>query len=519
MKYPSDFARISPGGTMYLTLRGDYFKGNFTAPNGLTGKEASDEDIKRICPGDLDLTLWKAHISYTNIENVLESAQDGYKAWRLTSLEERVNFLKKFQEQAIKRKDDIAQAIAWETGKPLWEAQTEAGAIAGKVNVTIGDSLERVKNRTISQVLPDIDGHFVYKPLGPCLVVGPFNFPCHLANTQILAALVTGNSVIFKPSEKTIASSQILIECFDAAGFPPGVVNFINGTAHTTQTIIKDPRIKGIFFTGSHFVGTKILEAVGTDMTKLVALELGGKNSSIIHKDADIDHALPELLRACFLTCGQRCTSTSVIPVHRSREQEFMTRFKEISEKIIVDHPVNYKTEPFMGPIIDQQSLEKYEGSLKMGLENGATEVLAHKRLDLNGHYLTPSIYHIESAIKSNPYTQEEIFGPHCTFVPFDEIEEAIEIANISDYGLAASVFTQDKNIYQQCLRDIDAGIINLNRSTVGASARLPFGGVKNSGNHHPAAVSMIDATVHMISSLETMDNSSTIESVKGLRN
>ncbi|MAZ47249.1 MAG: hypothetical protein CME65_01720 [Halobacteriovoraceae bacterium] len=504
---------------MQLTLRGDYFNGKFTAPNGLTGSEKSDEEIRRICPGDLDLTLWRAQINYENIEKVLESSNNGFKAWRLTGLNERLDCLKRFKEEAIKRKDEMALAIAWETGKPLWEAKTEAGAIAGKVDVTISDSLERVKNRTISQVLPDIDGHFVFKPLGPCLVIGPFNFPCHLANTQLLAAIVTGNSVIFKPSEKTIASSQILMECFDAAGFPPGVVNFINGTVHTTQTMLKDPRIKGIFFTGSHFVGTKILEAVGTDVTKLVALEMGGKNTSIIHKDADIEHALPELLRACFLSCGQRCTSTSVIPVHRSREQEFVDHFKAISERVIVDHPVNYSIEPFMGPIIDEQALTKYESSLKLGLDNGATEILAHRRLDMNGHYLAPSIFHISESKKSNPYTQEEIFGPHCTFVPYDEIEEAIEIANISDYGLAASVFTQDKNIYQTCLRDIDAGIINLNRSTVGASARLPFGGVKNSGNHHPAAVSMIDATVHLISSLETMDNSSTLDSVKGLKN
>ncbi len=513
MKYSIESAIMPAEGTMNLTLRGDYFNGKFTQPT------KADEQIDRICPADLDLTLWSAKIDYSHIDAVLDSAAAGFKTWRLTSLEERIDYLKKFQAEADKRKDDLAHAIAWETGKPLWEAYTEAGAIGAKVNVTINDSLDRVKNSTINNVLPDIDGHFVYKPLGPSLVIGPFNFPCHLANTQILAALVTGNSVIFKPSEKTIVSSQILIECLDAAGFPAGVVNFINGTAHTTQTIIKDPRIKGIFFTGSHFVGTKILEAVGTDVSKLVALELGGKNTSIIHKDADINHALPELLRACFLTCGQRCTSTSVIPVHRSIEQEFIARFKEITEKIIIDHPVNFKEDPFMGPLIDQMALDKYNSSLKMGLENGATEILAHKQLDMNGHYITPSIFHIDSAKKSNPYTQEEIFGPHCTFVPFDTIEEAIEIANISDYGLAAAIFTQDKNVYHECLRDIDAGIINLNRSTVGASARLPFGGVKNSGNHHPAAVSMIDATVHMISSLETMDNSSKIEDVKGLKN
>lgn len=504
---------------MQLTLRGDYFEGGFSSAEGITGKENADETLSRLCPADLDLTLWSAPVDYQNIEKVLQSAQSGFEFWRKTSIGERIDFLKKFQTEAEKRKDEIARAIAMETGKPLWEAYTEAGAISAKVNVTINDSLERVSNKTIEQVLPHIDGHFIYKPLGPCLVVGPFNFPCHLANGQILSALLTGNSIIFKPSEKTIASSQYLIECFHAAGFPKGVINFINGTAHTTQTIIKDHRIKGIFFTGSHFVGTKIIEAVGTDVKKLVALELGGKNTSIIHKDADMNHALPELIRACFLTCGQRCTSTSVIPVHRSIADEFIQKFKEVTEKIIIDHPIEFEQEPFMGPIIDELALSKFESSLELGLKNGAKEILAHKRLDKNGYYITPSIFHIDKAEKSNPYTQEEIFGPHCTFVPYDDIEDAIRIANISDYGLAAAIFTQDKKIYQECLRDIDAGIINLNRSTVGASSKLPFGGVKNSGNHHPAAVSMIDATVHMISSLETLDNSSKLADVKGLKN
>lgn len=503
---------------MHLTLRGDYYQGKFTAPNGLSGQESADERISRICPADLGLTLWQASIRYEHIEPVIDSAHSGFHHWRKTSLSERITYLKKFQAEAQKRKMEIAEAIAWETGKPLWEALTEANAIAAKVDVTIKDSLERVSNKTIHDVLPHIDGHIVFKPLGPCLIVGPFNFPCHLANGQILSALLTGNTVIFKPSEKTIASAQLLVECLDAAGLPAGVVNFINGTAHTTQTILKDPRIKGIFFTGSHAIGQKILESVGTDVSKLVALELGGKNTSIIHKDADINHSLPELLRACFLTCGQRCTSTSLIPVHTTIYEEFVDRFKTIAGNIIIDHPITFQQEPFMGPLIDEMALQQYEQALELGRANGATEVLAHKKLDLNGHFISPSIYSLESALKENPYTQTEIFGPHCTFIPYNDIEQAIDIANISDYGLAAAIFTQDQSIYHKCLSEIDAGIINLNRSTVGASSRLPFGGVKNSGNHHPAAVSMIDATVHMVSSLETMDHSSRLTDVKGLK-
>lgn len=283
---------------MEFTLRGDYFEGQFTHSSGVTPSDVSksDESISKTCPANTDQKLWDALISYQNIEKTIASAQKGFETWRKTPLEERINCLKAFQKAAEAKKERIAMAIALETGKPLWESMTEAGAVTAKVNVTLADSLERVRDQRISQVLPNIDGHIIKKPIGPCLVVGPFNFPCHLANGQILAALLTGNSVIFKPSEKTMYSAQLLAECFDEAGFPKGVVNLINGTAKTTQDMIKHPSVKGIFFTGSMAVGKKILEAVGTDLTKLVALELGGKNATILHSDTDIDHALPELL-------------------------------------------------------------------------------------------------------------------------------------------------------------------------------------------------------------------------------
>lgn len=507
---------------MSMTLRGDYFNGSFSAANGITDKDISNtnEKIEKYCPGDTSEKLWSAAINYAHIDQVIDSAIDGFNVWKKTSLSDRMNLLKKFQEEVDKRKDEIAVAIALETGKPLWETRTEAGAVSAKVNVTLGDSLERVKDKTINEVLPKIDGHIIYRPLGPSLVIGPYNFPCHLANGQILAALLTGNSIIFKPSEKTMYSAQLLIECFHTAGFPKGVINYINGTAKTTQDILTHPAIKGIYFTGSLVVGKKILEAVGTDVTKLVALELGGRNTSILHNDTDIEHALPELLRSCFLSTGQRCSSTSVVAIHKDIEEEFLERFIETTKRVIIDHPTKFEQDPFMGPLIDQMAVDKYAESLKLGRDHGAKELLPHRdlELDFKGYYISPSIYRMERALKENPFTQEEIFGPHCTFVPYQAIEEAIDIANISDYGLAAAIFTQDKNIYKQCLQDIDAGIINLNRSTVGASSRLPFGGLKNSGNHHPAAVSMIDHTVETVASLETLDNSSKLEDVKGLK-
>jgi succinylglutamic semialdehyde dehydrogenase len=505
---------------MQMLLKGDYFNGHFSHPNGLSDLSGAQEQILKKCPGELNLKLWEAGVFYDHIEQTITSAQNGFDSWRKLSFEQRVVFLKKYQEVVRARKDEIAMALALEVGKPLWEAKTEAAALDSKVSVTITDSLERIRQETIKDVMPKIDGHVVYKPLGPCLVIGPFNFPCHLANGQILSALLAGNSIIFKPSEKTIYSAQLMIECFHQAGFPEGVINFINGTGHTAGKITGDKRIRGVFFTGSRGVGLRILENTYQDLGKLVALELGGKNSTIIHHDTNISHALPELLRACFLTSGQRCTSTSMILVHRKIEQEFIAQFKALTERIKVGHPTK-SADPFMGPLIDEHAEKLYFEFCNFGKLEGAEEIVSPRKLDIGfeGHYVSPSIHYAKNPNLKGKFIQEEIFGPNCFFVPYDDIEEAIKIANCTEYGLAASVFTRDTEIYKLCLRDIDAGLLNLNRSTVGATARMPFGGVKNSGNHRPAAVSMIDHCVSTVASLETLDdNSSKISDVVGLK-
>ena len=505
---------------MQMVLKGDYFNSQFSHPEGLGHLSAAQETIIKTCPGEINLELWRAGVFYEHVEKVIDSASKGFESWRKLSFEQRVQYLKKYQEIVRARKDEIAMALALEVGKPLWEAKTEAAALDSKVTVTITDSLERIKQETIKDVMPKIDGHVVYKPLGPCFVIGPFNFPCHLANGQILAALLAGNSIIFKPSEKTIYSAQIMIECFHQAGFPDGVINFINGTGYTAGKITGDSRIRGVFFTGSKGVGLKILENTYKDLGKLVALELGGKNSTIIHHDTHIPHALPELLRACFLTTGQRCTSTSMILVHKKIEQEFISQFKALTERIKVGHPTKSQ-DPFMGPLIDEHAEKLYFNFCQFGKDEGAEELISPKKLDVGyeGYYVSPSIHYAKKPNLKGKFIQEEIFGPSCFFVPYDDIEEAIAIANSTEYGLAASVFTRDPEIYKLFLRDMDSGLINLNRSTVGATAKLPFGGVKSSGNHHPAAVSMIDHCVSTVASLETIDDtSSKVSDIVGLK-
>lgn len=495
-----------------MKLKGDYFHSAFHPT------KAVDETISKLCPGDLSLKLWDAQIDHSHIKPVIASAQEGYQVWRKITFEERISYLQKFKEIAIKRKDEIAKAISMEVGKPYWESLTEAGAIAAKVDVTINESLRRIQSQKIDEIMPNLNGHTHHRPLGPCLIIGPYNFPCHLANGQILSALIAGNSIIFKPSEKTIYSGQLLIECLAEAGFPNGVINMINGGAITSSELTKSEEIKGIFFTGSHGVGIKILENTYKQLDKMVALELGGRNSTILHEDIEMEHALAELLRSCYLSTGQRCTSTSLIFVHKNILEKFSDEFLKLTKKIRIDHPMS-KTKPFMGPIIDQTAMDLYFDFHKLTMKEGAQCLVEPKRIsrEKEGYYISPSLHYLEKPNLTSEFFQKEIFGPEACIIPYTDIEEAIQMANSTPYGLAASLFTQDSKKYDLFLRDMNAGILNLNRSTVGASSKLPFGGTKNSGNFHPAAVSMIDHCVSTMASLETYTGGSKIETIVGL--
>jgi succinylglutamic semialdehyde dehydrogenase len=504
---------------MKFKILGNYYGNSFHLP-ATTGPHAVENIITRFCPADLSLKLWEAPVDYRAVDSVIESANVGFKTWKKLASADRNNYLKKYQAEVTKRKDEIAIAIAYETGKPLWEAKTEAASIIAKVNVTIEDSLPRIATKNIPNIMPNTDGHIFFKPIGPSLIIGPFNFPCHLANGQILSALAAGNSIIFKPSEKTCYSAQILIECFHSAEFPTGVINFILGDGEVARRLLKEKSIKGVFFTGSKEVGKKILDVTHHDLSKLVSLELGGKNTTIVHHDANLDHALHELLKSCFLTTGQRCTSTSIVAIQRNIHEEFISRFHEFSKKIIIDHPIDYIREPFMGPLIDLAAVDSYLLFMGMAKREGIQEIMRGKQIEKTkkGHYVSPSIHLSEKWNNDSMFLHSEIFGPNVTFIPYDTIEEGIKIANATEYGLAAAVFSKDINIFKTCVEEIDSGLINFNRSTVGASAKLPFGGVKNSGNYHPAALTTIDACVYQMSCLEVQsDEPEDIKTIIGL--
>ena len=331
---------------------GDYIQGNWTTP------ENGDETWEIYSPADLKDKVIEVSSSYQHIDAACLAAQRAFVTWRKTTLDTRKNYLFKlkkiFQERAL----EIATVISRETGKPLWESKTEAAALASKIDVTLEHSLQLVAEEKIAKALPGVDGYIRYRPRGVMAVIGPFNFPAHLPNGHIIPALIVGNTIVFKPSDKTPGVGQLLTEFFHQAGFPEGVFNLIQGQGETGRRLVQNENVDGVLFTGSYEVGLKIKQDTLDHYWKILALEMGGKNTSIIWDDADLEKSVYETIIGAYLTTGQRCSCTSKVVLHKKIKDRFLENFHEAAKKISIGHWG--ATNVFMGPLISQNAVEKY---------------------------------------------------------------------------------------------------------------------------------------------------------------
>jgi succinylglutamic semialdehyde dehydrogenase len=490
----------------YIHRKPIQFKGNWLNRQfSLSSDPNGSWSIKS--PADFKDEIGVASYNYQDIDEAIEGSAKAYQGWRKLTLEKRAEYLKKYQDALKKRKTDFAEVMARETGKPLWEAHAEVAAMIGKVDITLNESMKLIEPTQVEDAIPSVRGVTRYRPLGVLAVIGPFNFPGHLANGHIIPALATGNTVIFKPSEKTPFTGQLMAECFAEAGFPSGVFNLLQGEKEVGRRLCVHENVAGVLFTGSYEVGTRIKQDTLQQHWKLLALEMGGKNSAIVWDDADIENALLEVLFGAFVTTGQRCSATSRVILHKKIAAEFISRFHEKSKAFSIGHPFE---NPFMGPLIESGAVDRYMKFMGIAAREGAEVLMRGRALNLDhfeGNYVSPSICvvadsSVEAARKSI-YQQTEIFGPNVAFLEVDDLDHAIALANVTQYGLAASVFTKDKSVYERCLDDVEAGLLNLNKSTVGASSRLPFGGLKKSGNFFPTALTATRYCTHPLASLE----------------
>lgn len=446
--------------------------------------------------------LWQGtHAEQPEAHTAFEAAHNASLAWSSLKLEQRIEHLTRFSACVKTKQDDLTQLISLETGKPLWEAATETAAVIQKIAL----SIQAHHERTSTHITPSVDVNTClrYKPHGVVAVLGAFNFPAHLSNGHIVPALLAGNTVVYKPSEYTPAVAELIINFWHESGLPKGVLNCIQGDAQTAQYLLQE-NIQGVFFTGSYATGLKIHQHFSTRPEVLVALEMGGNNPLVLDEHIkNIPAAVYNTILSCFLSSGQRCTSARrlIIP-NTPTGEHFLELLFKASQTLSIGAP-NNQPEPFMGPVIHPKLAEHHLKAQAKLITLGAKPLLAMQARDANSAFLSPGILDMQ-AVKNPP--DEEIFGPLIQLYRFDSFDEALSLANQTDYGLAAGLLGDNHKHYEQFYQTVRAGLINWNRPTTGASSMLPFGGVGHSGNHRPSAYFAADYSAYPTASLESED-------------
>ena len=415
------------------------------------------------------------------VSEAVAHAARAFPAWRDAGFEARAALLRRFAALATERSEELARLIAREVGKALWDARAEAALVAAKVDATLGAGMQLVREMDAGP-----GARATFHPRGVLAVLGPFNFPAHLPNGHIVPALATGNSVVFKPSDLAPAVGEWLFRALRDAGLPQGVFELVQGRAETGRALALDPDVAGVLFTGSFAVGQALKEATLDQPGKLLALELGGKNAMIVWQDADLRLAAAEAALSIAATTGQRCSSLSRIFVARARIEEFSERLAKLLGGLAIGPPLEDGV--FMGPLVSRAAFERVMRWRVQASAAGGERIFRGETNRI-APFIAPALVRFATLEQSHPVQREEIFGPEAALYAVDDLDRAIAAVNDSDYGLAASVMSADRAVYEHCIGRIRTGILNWNRGTIGASSKLPFGGGRKSGNDRPAAI------------------------------
>ena len=464
-----------------VSFLGSYTKGSFRRNLKMPVKE-------HFSPADFKDWIFNwSEFDPRRMDSVLLAGQKAHKSWSRLSVEERIKKLQPLKKILRKNIKSWSEIISRETGKALWESQGEVRALISKLDFFSKEGWRRIQEISYGS------RRLRFKSRGLVLVIGPFNFPMHLPFGQILPALIAGNTVLFKGSEKTPACSQKLAQAFDSLGLEPGVFQMIQGGLEVSKKLCRHKAIEAVFFTGSFRAGQNIKESLVKDFSKLLALEMGGYNSSVVWEDADIDLAVKENLKGCFWTSGQRCSSTSQILIHKKISKEFIKKFVEAVEGMKVAH---WNEKPFMGSLIDASSLKRFFFLKKEIKKRGGQFLLEGRQiLKSKGFYVLPGVYKMKFD-KNSSFGTEENFTPQVILYESRSLDQMLEMIHHSGYGLSLSVFTKNPLIKEEFFYRAKVGLIHWNLSSVGASSYLPFGGLGKSGNDRPAGSFAIDFCV-----------------------
>ena len=443
-----------------------------------------------------DAEIWSGEIGDAAAE--IAAARAAWPAWAAHSNAFRIEAVRRFANVVRKNEAEFAELIAHETGKPLWEAKTEVAAVVNKVEISVEAYAERTPQRKMEAAL----GNRVavrHKPHGVLAVLGPYNFPAHLPNGHIVPALIAGNAVVFKPSEKTPATGEMLVHCFHEAKIPEGVVRLLIGGPDQGRALAGESGIDGLLFTGSARAGLSLHRQFAETPHKILALELGGNNPLVIWNAKDIESAAAIAVQSAYLSAGQRCTAARRLIVEDGSHEEVLEAILQLIDRIIVDHPFA-DPQPFMGPVIDNTAADHVQEQWLNLMMKGGKPLRRLDRPFAERPYLTPALIDV-TEVRDRP--DEEIFGPVLQLIRVKDFDAAIAEANNTRFGLAASLVGGSPELYDKFWANVRAGVINWNKPTNGAPSNAPFGGIGISGNHRPSAFYAADYCAYPVTSSE----------------
>jgi aldehyde dehydrogenase (NAD+) len=422
-----------------------------------------------------------------DVDAAIDSAARAYEMWRLVPAPRRAELLFRAAQILVDRKEPLARDMTREMGKVLKETRGDVQEAIDMTFYMAGEG-RRMFGQTVPSELRNKFAMSVRQPLGVCSIVTPWNFPMAIPSWKIIPALVCGNTVVFKPASQTPLSAVNFVKVLEDAGIPRGVVNLVTGDGREVGTPLSThPAVRVISFTGSTDVG-RIVNQAAAPTFKKVHLEMGGKNVIMIMEDADLELAVDGCLWGGFGTTGQRCTAASRVVVHEKVHDRFVEQFVARARALVVGDGLREDTD--MGPSNSEGQLQTVVQYVEIGKSEGATLAAGGHRLEkgphAKGYFHEPTVFTgVDPAMR---IAREEIFGPVVSVIRCRSLEDAIAIGNDVEYGLSASIYTQDINRAFVAMRDLYTGIFYVNAPTIGAEVHLPFGGTKNTGNGHREA-------------------------------
>ncbi|MBI2724476.1 MAG: aldehyde dehydrogenase family protein [Chloroflexi bacterium] len=443
--------------------------------------------FSRANPADGSPTGDYPQSSAADVDAAVRAACTARDAWRRTPAPRRGEILFRAAEILVRDKEPFARALTEEMGKVLKEGRGDIQEAIDMTYYMAGEG-RRTFGQTTPSELPDKWAMSVRAPVGVVACVTPWNFPMAIPSWKIMPAIITGNTVVFKPSQFAPKSALHLVQALEQAGLPAGVVNLVFGEGATAGTaLIEHPGVDLVSFTGSNAVGRQIAIRCA-ELGKPVSLEMGGKNAITVLDDADIGLAVDGAVWSAFGTTGQRCTAASRIIVHRDVYDEFAARFVERAKSLRLGDGLDDATD--VGPVVNTSQLDKIASYMEVGRGEGATlacggQVVRDGAL-AQGHFFAPTVF--TDATPQMRIAQEEIFGPVTALIPVAGLDAAIEVNNGVTYGLSSSIYTQDVNRAFRAIERLNTGLVYVNAGTIGAEVHLPFGGTRGTGNGHREA-------------------------------